>query len=459
MPLWPPSQWFRPTKPYVEPLPIPGPEAGRSSPFRMRGWSGTSIFAGRPSGIESNPDLQHALWPQVARQMLRTDATLGAAWEATSSTLLSASWVYEPGDPDSPFSRQLAQDANEMFGFAGHGSQMGRDWETALSQMVLYMPVGFRYAEQRFRYDPVSQRVILADPWVDRDPTAHDRWLFDANGQWVGVQQRFATGDAVPTDIQTAPVIPAESLVLLNRGQDGQNLSGTGALRPVYFSYKLKRDLADMSAIAAERWAVGVPNIVVDWPMAQEQGISRGDLDTQLGEVRESVAMLLQQDAAHVETTPYVRLEQFGGDLDPSKILSLIEAQDAALLQGFLLQFLRLGTTNTGARSVGEVHQGTWRRSLINVLDRIAAAFSGAPRPGGGVIGRWVELNHGPVDPRLLPRLRHSGLTVDPLLELVNQLPALTSAGWVNPDMADRNALRRRMGLDPEARGQEANNE
>lgn len=438
--------FFKRKKTVTEPI-VSG-KAGRKAPPHLRGWSGTSVYAGRVSGHELNPDLAHDRWPRTVREMRRTDDAIGASMEALISTLLSATWVCEAGEESSAFSRYLADNANCMFGFGGYPGRLMHSWEDSLAQGLLYYSDGVRYGEVKYQYNPSLKQIDIVDPWVDRDLTAHEQWIFDGP-RWVGVEQSYPLGEAINS--RQKPVIPAEDLVLLTRGVEGQNLSGTGALRPIYMAWKRKRDLIDMLMIATERWAIGTPNLIIDETGARDAGVPHAELALQVEQVRASVDLFLKGDSARIESTPFVRVDTYGGTLDPSALLSLIEQCNQSIMLGFLLQFLHLGTTNSGSRAVGEVHQETWRRSLIQILDRVASAYNGCHRPGGGVIGRWVELNWPGVDPRLYPRLKHSGLDINPLLDLLVRAPHLASGSeWLKPSLADRNAVRRAIHLDPE---------
>ncbi len=414
----------------------------------LRGWAGTRMHHGQVSDHETHPELQGDQWPIAERDMRRTDSSVGAIWRATRDSLLSARWSFKPGDSDHPVSRRLADTANRLFGFNGYTGRLLRPWENALEQAVLYFPVGFRYGEVRFRRMR-NGRIDIIDPWVDREPTAHYRWVFDDQGDWIGVQQKAPVGDLGRT-LGPGPFIPADELVYLAHGVEGQNLSGCGALRPAYDPLSRKRDVEDLSMAATERWSNGVPEIVIDEQGAQDAGVSPAELEQQAQQVRQSVAAFLTGDCAWIETTPWVLVKQFGGDLDPSRAMAQIEALDGAIKGTFLLQFLNLGTTPTGSRSVGEVHHDLWRTSLCQVLDRVAAAYNGCQRPGGGVIGRWVDLNWAGVDPDLYPRLEHAGLSVDPLVDAITsgKIESLTTARWLDPEnQSDRDRVRHRVGF------------
>ncbi|MCB9553480.1 MAG: hypothetical protein H6705_16685 [Myxococcales bacterium] len=480
MPWYDPRTWFSPApteEPWTWPTPAPTPAATKATPpiigankrtrtpRRTRGWadasryaapkdgelrghSGTRVHGGR-IGHELNPELQGDRWPIAEREMRRTDYSVGAMWRATRDMLLSAVWCFVPGEADDEVSRMLTDEANRLFGFAGYPGRLDRPFEEALEQALLYYPVGVRCGEVRFERTP-NGRIDIVDPWVDRLPESIDRWIFDEQGRWLGVVQKPPVGDLARGGAGAGPFIPADELVYLAHGVEGQAMEGCGAHRPIWDAQRRKKDIEDLAMEATERWSRGVPRIIVDEAGAAEANISRADLEAQVQKVRQGLVDWFVGDCAWFEETPWVRVEKFGGDLDPSKALQQIEALDGATKGAVLLQWLNLGTTPTGSRSVGQVHRDLWIASLVQVLDRVAAAYNGCHRPGGGVIGRWVELNWSGIRPEQYPRLEHAGLAVDPLADAITAgvIDRLTAAGWLDPDdQADRDRVRHRIGL------------
>jgi phage gp29-like protein len=126
--------------------------------------------------------------------------------------------------------------------------------------------------------------------------------------------------------------------------------------------------------------------------------------------------------------------------------LDIIRECDNQISQAFLAQFANLGITDTGSRSVGEVHLSVFRRAAINLCDIVAGAVSGVDRRGGGSIGRLIRWNYGAVDPSKLPRLSHSGLDTDDLAESLAMLPQLVTSGLLTPDDELERAIRERLG-------------
>ena len=111
-----------------------------------------------------------------------------------------------------------------------------------------------------------------------------------------------------------------------------------------------------------------------------------------------------------------------------------------------MAQFADLGNTETGARSVGEIHLSIFRRAAINLCDLVASQVSGVDRRAGGTIGRLIRWNYGSIDPSKLPRLTHTGLDTDDLADSLGMLPGLVQSGLLTPDDDLERAIRERLG-------------
>ena len=126
--------------------------------------------------------------------------------------------------------------------------------------------------------------------------------------------------------------------------------------------------------------------------------------------------------------------------------LEIIKECDNQISQAFLAQFANLGITDSGARSVGEVHLSVFRRAAINLCDIVASQISGTDRRGGGTIGRLIRWNYGYIDPSKLPKLTHTGLDTDDLADSLAMLPGLVQSGLLTPDNELERAIRERLG-------------
>jgi hypothetical protein len=200
--------------------------------------------------------------------------------------------------------------------------------------------------------------------------------------------------------------------------------------------------------VGLDRWAIPTPKVKIDRSQAESLGLSDADIDAMVedaeGQAQSFLAAeqsyLVENDAVKFEsyeTSPYLYSQ------GPIDIIKLCDSQIAA---SFLTQFADLGNTETGARSVGEIHLSVFRRAAINLCDIVASQVSGVDRRGGGTIGRLIRWNFGLVDPSKLPKLTHTGLDTDDLAESLGMLPGLVQSGLLTPDDELERAIRERLG-------------
>ncbi|MBU0553366.1 hypothetical protein KKB55_07675 [Myxococcota bacterium] len=382
------------------------------------GATGTRFVGGRLYGHEFNDQLKGYAWVEKTQKML-TDAIIKSARNARLGSLLSAKWRVRPGVVGDALAEQLADEVRENFGLDGRSGNLSIPWEEQIALLLLFEDVGYRYFEEIWREE--NGRIWL-DCWADRLPLAHGRWLSKDKRHLDGVQQRVMNwGDG-------APVIPANKLLLLVREQEGSNWEGRGTLRACHFEWELMVHTLSMLSVSVERWAVSTPQMSYDqqkiWNSLYKPTVDK--LNKVIKDAEQGLVDYLSRQSSLLVRAEGIDYSTFGdGQMNPSAIEAVEMLLTRRVHYAYLVQFLSLGQGSTGARSVGETHIDFFHTSATNALDYLAGRIGGRGRPGAGTIGRLVAYNHGDVDPRLLPRLEHSGLSVAPLAQAFNVLGQL----------------------------------
>ena len=411
--------------------------------FGARGISGTQLSGG-VIAKESNAQLTGLNWVQEAEEMLRTDPIVRRSWHMLRQTLLSASWRFEPGVEGDLLAEELARYANECWGLDGHSGQMITSWEDQLSYLFEFVPVGYRYAEEVYRVGPDSTgrvRVWLSH-YADREPSAHSRWLSRDDQHLDGVMQNVVGGGKVPEPI------PANKLLLLTLNRTGSNFEGVGMLRPVWWWWRTKQRVSNLMCVGLDRWAVPTPKVVVDRAVAEQIGLTDGDIDAMIDDAEAQAQAFISAEQSYLVENSAVKFDTYAAtpNLYADGPINIITKCDSQIAAAFLAQFADLGNTETGARSVGEIHLSVFRRAAINLCDLVASQVSGVDRRGGGTIGRLIRWNYGAVDPSKLPKLTHTGLDTDDLAESLAMLPGLVQAGLITPDDELERIIRAKLG-------------
>jgi len=412
--------------------------------FVTKGITGTQLSGGVITGKEQNSQLTGLNWVKEAEEMVRTDPIVRRSWHMLRQTLLSATWRFEPGIENDPVADELARFANECYGFDGFAGQMTVSWEDQLAYLFEFVPLGYRYAEEIYRVGPDSQgkvRVWL-DHYADREPSAHNRWLSRDSQHLDGVLQNTVGTTYVPEPI------PANKLLLLTLNKTGSNFEGVGMLRPVWWWWRTKQRVSNLMCVGLDRWAVPTPKVKVDRSQAEALGLSDGDIDAMIEDAEGQAQSFISAEQSYLVENSAVSFETYAAtpNLYASGPIEIIAKCDSQIASAFLTQFADLGNTETGARSVGEIHLSVFRRSAINLCDLVASQVSGVDRRGGGTIGRLIRWNYGLVDPSKLPKLTHTGLDTDDLAESLGMLPGLVQSGLLTPDDELERAIRERLG-------------
>ena len=412
--------------------------------FRTRGITGTQISGGKITGKEQNPKLTGLNWIQEAENMLQTDPVVRRSWHMLRQTLLSASWRFEPGVEGDAVADELARFCNEAFGFDGYAGQMSSPFEEQLGYLLEFVPLGYRYAEEIYKVGPDANGEIKVwlDYYADREPSAHSQWLTRDGQHLDGVLQNVVGFTYNPEPI------PANKLLLLTLNRTGSNFEGIGMLRPVWWWWRTKQRVSNLMCVGLERWAIPTPKVKVDRSQAEMQGLTDADLNVMIDEAVDQAEAFLSTELSYLVESPVIEFDSYGmtPNLYSQGPLDIIKECDNQISQAFLTQFANLGISDTGSRSVGEVHLSVFRRAAINLCDIVAGQISGVDRRGGGTVGRLIRWNYGAVDPSKLPRLVHTGLDTDDLAESMGMLPGLVQSGLLTPDDELERALRERLG-------------
>ena len=242
--------------------------------------------------------------------------------------------------------------------------------------------------------------------------------------------------------------IPANKLLLLTLNKTGSNFEGVGMLRPVWWWWRTKQRVANLMCVGLDRWAVPSPKVVVDRSQAEAIGLSDGDIDAMINDAESQAQAFISAEQSYLVENPAVKFDTYAAtpNLYADGPINIITKCDSQIAAAFLTQFADLGNTETGARSVGEIHLSVFRRAAINLCDLIASQVSGVDRRGGGTIGRLIRWNYGCIDPSKLPRLTHTGLDTDDLADSLGMLPGLVQSGLLTPDDELERAIRERLG-------------
>lgn len=201
-------------------------------------------------------------------------------------------------------------------------------------RMALIMPnvyghmwfeqVGIVDAEGFFRYTKLAPRL----------PQTITQYNVDPSGGLISIKQNFSITDE----------IPVEKLVGYVHDQEGGNWVGRAPLRELYTPWLLKDRLLRVDVVRHERNGAGMP--IIEMP----QGANK----TQIREANK-LAQMYKVGRASGGALPYgFKLQLQGVQGNVSDVLASIKFHNQEMADAWLLMFMKLGSTETGSRALGQ---------------------------------------------------------------------------------------------------------
>lgn len=393
------------------------------------GATGTRFFKGfynikNPFEYVSNLEGSKAL--DTYNRMRKSDSQVKMALLALVNPIVNARWsIQPPGDPekgDPPTAKEL--EATKYINSWWFDESFG--WELTLRQILSLFWAGFSVFEKVYTYDgkyyrlkTLGQRLqnTIVEWEVEGDELIRVRQYIDAGTQ---AGQYF---------------IPAEKLCIFTYDQEGNDYRGQSVLRAAYKHWYYKDTFYRIQGIQIERWSTGIPRI-------KETG------ETTVNEDQKQAAINAARDLrAHEEAFLYVP-SGFDIDLIDSGAGKMIDAQpaiqhhDASILKAIMAQFLELGQTETGARSLGETLKDMYLMGLGYTANYISEVIR------KNILKELTAWNFGE-DVRA-PHLVCDGIQSKEFGELATAFSNLFGSGAVTPDDKLEAHVRNALNLPPQ---------
>lgn len=388
------------------------------SQFKAGGSDGVQFFGGFITGEEYLPDLEREKGIEIYDRMRRSDAQVKGTLNAITLPIRQVKWYVEPASDSSKDVEIAERIEKNLF------REMLITWDDFLRQALNYLPFGFSVFEKVLQV--TEDNFILLKKLAPRLQKTIHRWYRDSNGDLKEVEQYVQMPDTGAFEYIR---IPVKKVLLFTNEQEGSNYEGISVLRAAYKHWFIKDTLYKIDAIGHDRFASGVP--VATEP---DEGANQGDSD--------KVATILQnlhsRERSYLHLPGRWKLDLFEKKTSNTSILSSIQHHNEEIGKNVLAQFINLGTTSSGSRSLGESFEELFMQSLNAVAGYIADNMNRK------VIAQLVEMNWGTKVER--PILRHSRI----LLNISRWLQGLASVGLGNAVSNDNdieNILRSTLGF------------
>jgi hypothetical protein len=324
--------------------------------MRELGASGVTVYGGVVAE-DYNPKLRGRKAIEVYDEMRRSEGAVRQILRVVKVPLLAAQWYVQPAS-DSPRDVEMA----EFIEWNLHN--MSRTFTQVLWETLLCMDFGYYIFEKVYDLDTWTpsregarkRRVTKWKKMGPRHPNRLVEWLWDVNGGVAGIKHNRGIDPRYQEVI-----IPIEKLLICTLDEEAGNPEGISILRSAYKHWFFKSNLEKVDGIQKERHGIGVP--VVKLPI----GYTKEDktLANQLGE------SLRTNERAHVVLPPGWDLSFAEIKTQPADALASATYHGMMIAKNVLAQFLELGLSEAGSRSVGSTLQDIFTKSLRYMADLV----------------------------------------------------------------------------------------
>ena len=409
-------------------MPILGPDGRpitaaapptRAMMTKELGAGGVSVIAGVLNDDEHVRALQGLDGVRVFDKMRRIDGEVAAVLASLQLPILAADMVV-----DRPEDEEIASKVtDEHIDFVRRNLTQRTDFQTTMRHVLSSMWAGYAWFEKTY---VVDEGKLWLSKLAPRMATTLWRWQVDETGDLVGIVQRVHKGAAL-VDIE----IPRAKLALFSFGREANDWGGISALRSCYRNFLINDAVYKLDAIRIERFAVGVPVFSVPAEHTDDQI----DLAKEMGKhwrgAEQSYVVLVGDMGFEIASM---------SGSEAIDVLSTIKHHNEQIAKSVLAQFINLGTTDSGSRSLGE----SMMEFFYDAVEGHAKSFAG--QINTEVVWPLLDLNFAG-QPR--PEVRFENIGSVALPALADGLAKLQ--GFITKDEDTESFLRRRYGLPPKS--------
>jgi hypothetical protein len=376
--------------------------AASALPTSLIGHVDDSVFGGILADLtEYVPDLVFPNSIGTYGQM-RHDPQITGVLSAHMWPIRRASWSLDPTGCRDEVVLRVADDVGlpvQGDDKPGAARVRGVLWPEHIRVALLHVVYGFMAFEMEATVadDGAARLTMLSE----RMPQTVADIKVNRNGTLAGIDQ-------VPLPGEKQPQIGADRLVWYAHEREGASWQGRSILRAAFAPWLLKREMLRVHGTSNQRFGMGVP--VVEWA----QGTNPTPAQIEQGQKAASAARAGQ--TAGLSTPPGARIAIKGLEGAVPDTLAFIRYLDQQISRMCLATFLDLGTTDTGARALGETFVDFFTMSISSIAEAVA---SEATRQ---ICARIVAWNWGDTEP--VPQIRVSdvGTKHEVTAEALNQL-------------------------------------
>lgn len=383
---------------------------------KKRGFTGTSITSGIIDEDYAVGWINLDDKVETIKRMVDGDGSTSAVLDAIKNPLLSAKYFIEE---DNEIDQKLIDFANDfLFKYQSKGFQ------SFLLEALTFLEYGFCVFE---KVPVIVDNKLFYDLQI-RVQSSIDKWTIDGkpwvNNHPAGITQMITTTDESNTEFTAE--IPWNKVFLLTHQRIGNNFEGKSILRRMNIHFKMIQMLYKISAVAAERFGVGVPYA------KHKVGVN----ETFLDKMEEMLGNLTSNEQSYMLINDMV--DSFGiltpdSNSQTSSINDLIKHHDKKIYDSVLAGFLNLSSGEGGSNALSKDQSGFFLRGLTGTADYYCEQIN-------NLIRELVIFNFGKQDK--YPKLGYSDIAQTSNEEYVNSRAKAKEAGLYTWTAEDENKIR-----------------
>ena len=378
------------------------------------GGSGTSIYRGViVEDYKSN--LSWSEWYNIYDQMRRSDAQVFASLLVCELPIRSTQWRVEPWENKDG---EIDEAAQEVANFVSNAlfNKLENTWNNLLLEILTMLPFWFSVFEKIYYSD--GENIFLKKLW-SRKQTTIKAW--ETKEQTAGITQMLPQPlkDWFNKDKYEVSIPESKLLVFTNR-KEWDNHEGISILRSAYKHWFYKDNLYKFDAVRHERQSVGIPVMYMPSWVSDED---------------KQEALTIVSNVRSTEQTgiviPWTKEEGWLFEFADTRagqstdLFESINHHNREISKNVLAQFLELGNTSSGSRSLWESQSALFLLALESVAKNIADTFNRS------LIPELVNLNF---DTDIYPELKFQKLQPVDYEKLSNALSSLANSEIITPD-------------------------
>jgi hypothetical protein len=352
-------------------------------------------------------------------KMRRSDAQVAALEAIISLPVRAVNWWMDAGGTGAADAEAAALIQANLF------EGMTITWDDFLRQMLLSVLVGFAAHEKVFQE---TDGYIRWRKFGDLPQTSILQFTASDESDRPGVKQ----GGLASAGLWDEIAIPPEKLLITTYRLEGRNFGGFPVLRQAYKHWFIKDSVYRIMNLGIENNLIGT--IVGTAPL----GIN----ETQRQKFLKLIEDIRARNITGLIKDADMLLEILEAKRNPIDVLPYIEHHDVQIARTALAQFINLGQTTTGARSLSEDHskifmvaEQTLARAIADNLNRYAIPQL--------CLYNWPGM-------KVFPKLLHEHpRTVLDLDNIGFTLAELVSGQLLTPDAEVEDRVRELYGLPP----------